>query len=119
MKEKRIEAIAWLEEALAEIESGEGLSTFVEGHGLQSHRFRFDWSEPSLNISYDLPTGRVLSPEDDQHATTPRPGRRYAWRSYCFSPLSKARPKLSRAARLESPATTKVRATRYSPKTAA
>ena len=68
MKEKRIEAIAWLEEALAEIESGEGLSTFVEGHGLQSHRFRFDWSEPSLNISYDLPTGRVLSPEDDQHA---------------------------------------------------
>ena len=66
MKEKRIEAIAELENALEEIESGEGLSTFVEGHGLQSHRFRFEWSEPLLQISYDLPTGRVLSPEDDQ-----------------------------------------------------
>lgn len=66
MKEKRIEAIAGLENALEEIESGEGLSTFVEGHGLQSRRFRFEWSEPSLHISYNLPTGRVLSPEDDQ-----------------------------------------------------
>jgi len=68
MKEKRIEAIASLENALDEIESGEGLSTFVEGHGLQSRRFRFNWSEPSLLISYDLPTGRVLSPEDDQRS---------------------------------------------------
>ena len=66
MEEKRIEAIAELENALEEIESGEGLSTFVEGHGLQSHRFRFEWSEPLLQISYDLPTGRILSPEDDQ-----------------------------------------------------
>ena len=46
MNQKRIEAIAGLENALNEIESGEGLSTFVEGHGLQSHRFRFEWSEP-------------------------------------------------------------------------
>ena len=66
MEEKRIAAIAELENALEEIESGEGLSTFVEGHGLQSHRFRFEWSEPLLHISYDLPTGRVLSSEDDQ-----------------------------------------------------
>ena len=68
MKEKRIEAIAELENALDEIKSGEGLSTFVEGHGLQSHRFRFEWSEPLLQISYDLPTGRVLAPEEDQKA---------------------------------------------------
>ena len=66
MNQKRIEAIAGLENALNEIESGEGLSTFVEGHGLQSHRFRFEWSEPLLQISYDLPTGRILSPKEDQ-----------------------------------------------------
>ena len=68
MKEKRIETIAELENALEEIESGEGLSTFVEGHGLNSHRFRFEWSEPLLHISYDLPTARALSPEEDQKA---------------------------------------------------
>ncbi len=68
MTEKRMEALARLEDALDEIKSGEGLSTFVEGHGLQSHRFRFEWLEPSLQISYDLPTGRVLSSEDDQKA---------------------------------------------------
>ena len=64
----RTEAIAELEEALGEIEGGEGLSTFVEGHGLQSRRFRFEWREPSLQISFDLPTGRVLSPEEEQRA---------------------------------------------------
>ena len=68
IKEKRMEAFAGLEEALEEIKSGEGLSTFVEGHGMQSRRFRFEWREPSLQISYDLPTGRVLSPEEDQKA---------------------------------------------------
>lgn len=36
MNQKRIEAIAGLENALNEIESGEGLSTFVEGHGTLS-----------------------------------------------------------------------------------
>jgi hypothetical protein len=68
LKEKRMEAVAGLEDALEEIESGEGLSTFVEGHGLQSRRFRFEWREPGLEISYDLPTGRVLAPEEDQQA---------------------------------------------------
>ena len=68
IKEKRMEALAGLEEALEEIQNGEGLSTFVDGHGLQSRRFRFEWLEPSLQISYDLPTGRVLSPEEDQKA---------------------------------------------------
>ena len=42
MEKERIEAVASLENALEEIKSGEGLSTFVEGHGLQSHRFRFE-----------------------------------------------------------------------------
>ena len=68
MEEKRRETIAELENALEEIESGEGLSTFVEGHGLNSHRFHFEWREPLLNLSYDLPTGRVLSPEEGQKA---------------------------------------------------
>ena len=43
MERERIEAVAGLETALEEIKSGEGLSTFVEGHGLQSRRFRFGW----------------------------------------------------------------------------
>lgn len=63
-----MEALAGMEDALEEIESGEGLSTFVEGHGLQSRRFRFEWHEPVLHISYDLPTGRVLASEEDRKA---------------------------------------------------
>ena len=66
--EKRLEALAALEDALEEIEGGDGLSTFVEGHGLQSRRFRFEWHEPVLHISYDLPTGRVLAPVEAQKA---------------------------------------------------
>ena len=66
LEKERIEAVAGLETALEEIKSGEGLSTFVEGHGLQSRRFRFEWHEPSLDISYELPTGRVLSGEMDE-----------------------------------------------------
>ena len=65
MEKERIEAVAGLENALEEIKSGEGLSTFVEGHGLQSRRFRFEWHEPSLDISFELPTGRVLSGYED------------------------------------------------------
>ena len=51
-----------------EIKSGEGLSTLVEGHGLQSRRFRFEWHESSLGISFELPTGRVLSGDEDVKA---------------------------------------------------
>lgn len=64
LEERRAEALVELEGALGEIESGEGLSTFVEGHGIQSRVFRFEWSEPKLQISYELPTGRVLSGEE-------------------------------------------------------
>ena len=67
LEEKRAEALVELEDALEEIGSGEGLSSFVEGHGIQSRVFRFEWSEPSLQISYELPTGRVLSDEEEQH----------------------------------------------------
>ena len=68
VERERIEAVAGLENALEEIKSGEGLSTFVEGHGLQSRRFRFEWHEPSLDISFELPTGRVLSGDEDVKA---------------------------------------------------
>ena len=34
LREKRAEAIAALEDALDEVDGGEGLSAFVEGHGL-------------------------------------------------------------------------------------
>lgn len=64
LEERRAEALVDLEEALEEIESGEGLSMFVEGHGIQSRVFSFEWSEPQLQISYELPTGRVLSGEE-------------------------------------------------------
>lgn len=67
LEERRAEALVELEDALGEIESGEGLSSFVEGHGIQSRVFRFEWSEPSLQISYELPTGRVLFGEEEQH----------------------------------------------------
>lgn len=66
MDDERSSAAANLEAALQEIELGEGLSTNVEGHGIQSRVFRFDWREPALQISYELPTGRVLSGEETQ-----------------------------------------------------
>ena len=68
LKDERSDAIANLEVALEEIESGEGLSTYVEGHGLQSRVFRFDWREPTLELSIALPTGRVLSGEEVERA---------------------------------------------------
>jgi len=64
--EKREEAIAELNAALAELEGGEGLSRFVGGHGFMSRRFEFSWSEPTLEIDFRLPYARVLSDEDSQ-----------------------------------------------------
>ncbi len=68
LKDERADAIANLEVALEEIESGEGLSTYVEGHGFQSRVFRFNWREPTLELSIELPTGRVLSGEEVERA---------------------------------------------------
>ncbi len=64
--ETREETIAALNAALAELESGEGLSRFVGGHGLMSRRFEFEWREPTLEIDFRLPYARVLSDEESQ-----------------------------------------------------
>ena len=64
--EAREEAVAELQAALGEIESGEGLSRFLGGHGLMSRRFEFKWSEPSLEIDFRLPYARVLGDEESQ-----------------------------------------------------
>ena len=47
----------------------DGLSArFIEGHGLQSRRFRFDWSDDLLALHFDLPCRRLLSSEEAQCA---------------------------------------------------
>ena len=64
--EKREEAIAELNAALAELEGGEGLSRFVSGHGFMSCLFAFGWSEQTLEINFRLPYARVFSDEASQ-----------------------------------------------------
>ena len=68
MKTKRAEAVEELRAAFAEIESGEGLTRLVGGHGIQSRVFEFEWSEPALEISFRIPYARVLSDEASQKA---------------------------------------------------
>ena len=63
-----------LKAALGELESDNGLVRFVEGHGLQSLFFRFEWSEPGLEIDFVLPYGRVLSSEATQRLDVARVG---------------------------------------------
>ncbi len=65
---KRAEAVEELRAAFAEIESGEGLTRFVGGHGIQSRLFEFEWSDPALKISFRIPYARVLSDEATQEA---------------------------------------------------
>ena len=62
----RAAAIDELRAAFAELESGEGLTRLVGGHGIQSRVFEFEWREPSLEILFRLPYGRVLSDEASQ-----------------------------------------------------
>ena len=62
--EKRNDAIKALRTALAELESGNGLSNYIEGHGIQSWYFAFSWQSDWLRISYRLPYARVLSGEE-------------------------------------------------------
>ena len=62
--EQRTEAAEALRSALGELESGNALSGFVEGHGLQSWHFVFSWRSDWLSIEYRLPYARVLSGED-------------------------------------------------------
>ena len=68
------ETIEELQAALAELESGEGLSRFVEGHGLQSRFFAFSWSSDWLSIEYRLPYARVLSGEEEMSFDNARIG---------------------------------------------
>ena len=68
------ETIEELQAALAELEYGEGLSRFVEGHGLQSWQFVFSWSSDWLSIEYRLPYARVLSGEEEMSFDNARIG---------------------------------------------
>lgn len=68
------ETIEELRTTLAELESGEGLVRFVEGHGLQSRFFAFSWESKELTIDFNLPCERVLSNEEDQALDTARIG---------------------------------------------
>ena len=63
---KRAEAVEELRVAFAELESGEGLTRFVGGHGIQSRVFEYEWSDPALEISFRIPYARVLSDEASQ-----------------------------------------------------
>jgi len=66
METKRAEAVEELRAVSAELESGEGLTRLVGGHGIQSRVFEFAWSEPALEISFRIPYARVLSSEESQ-----------------------------------------------------
>lgn len=68
------ETIEELRAALAELDSGEGLGRFVEGHGLQSRFFAFSWESERLEIAFRLPYARVLSDENDQGLDAARVG---------------------------------------------
>ena len=65
---KRAAALAELKAAFAELESGQGLTRLVGGHGIQSRVFEFKWDEPALGIRFRLPYARVLSDEETQKA---------------------------------------------------
>ena len=67
-------AIDELKAAVAELESPDGLEQFVEGHGLQSRYFAFEWNSPKLEIDFRLPVARVLSDEAAQQLDNARIG---------------------------------------------
>lgn len=68
------ETIEELKAAIAELESGEGLTRFVEGHGLQSRAFVFSWHAGHLAIDFRLPYARVLSRDETQAEDAARLG---------------------------------------------
>ena len=71
---ERAETVEALRFALGELESGNALSRFVEGHGLQSWHFVFSWSSDWLSIEYRLPYARVLSGEEEMSFDNARIG---------------------------------------------
>ena len=66
IESRRAAALAELKAAFAELESGQGLTRLVGGHGIQSRVFEFEWDEPALGIRFLLPYARVLSDEASQ-----------------------------------------------------
>ena len=72
--EQRAETVETLRFALGELESGNALSGFVEGHGLQSRYFVFSWNSDWLSIEYRLPYARVLSGEEEMSFDNARIG---------------------------------------------
>ena len=62
----RAAALGELKAALAEMESGAGLTHLVGGHGIQSRVFEFAWDEPALGIRFRLPYARLLQDEASQ-----------------------------------------------------
>ena len=66
IESKRAAVLAELKAAFAELESGEGLTRLVGGHGIQSRVFAFEWDEPTLGIRFRLPYARLLQDEAAQ-----------------------------------------------------
>ena len=66
IESRRAAALAELKAAFAELESGEGLTRLVGGHGIQSRVFEFAWDEPTLGIRFRLPYARILQDEASQ-----------------------------------------------------
>lgn len=64
--DKRIAAIAALKVALEELDTEEGLTSFVEGHGIQSLFFVWRWNDERRCIDFHLPYARVLETEEEQ-----------------------------------------------------
>lgn len=59
---------------MAEMQSEEGLVSFLEGHGLQSRVFALSWQSNTLRIDFRLPFARVLSDEEEQELDKARIG---------------------------------------------
>ncbi len=74
MEDKRQEMIDALRAAMAEMQSEEGLVSFLEGHGLQSRVFALSWQSNTLRIDFRLPFARVLSDEEEQELDKARIG---------------------------------------------
>jgi len=68
IESRRAAALAELKAAFAELESGQGLTRLVGGHGIQSRVFEFEWDEPALGIRFRLPYARLLQDEAAQKA---------------------------------------------------
>ena len=64
--DERIAAIAALKVALEELDTEEGLTSFVEGHGIQSLFFVWRWNDERRRIDFHLPYARVLEIEEEQ-----------------------------------------------------